>query len=220
MNRCKKKIKKGGGRRRRKRVLHQIIIINLVTILKDLSLNLRRIDPRNIILHIPCDQSSRVINDLGAHSDVALLHKGNSGLKVRGHLVADHHDREPSPAEGRDPQVVAESEALLGLDDAHAVELLEEVLRDFLADGVLGGHRLELGNEGSDVSTKVQVLDVVLALLDVKAADDFGLFEGFVVLPVDEVCLLEQLLFVVLELPDHCLLLMMLFFKVLLFFCS
>lgn len=121
---------------------HQVIVINLVTILQDLPLDLRRIDPCDIILHVSCDQGGWVVNYLGTNADMTLLHKSNSSLKVRRHFVADHDDWEPPAAERGHAKMVAEGEALLGRDEAYAVELLEEVFCDFLTHRVVGLHGL------------------------------------------------------------------------------
>ena len=70
-------------------------------------------------------------------ADVPLLDKGDGLLEGLAELEADQHYGEATAAEGRDGEGLALLQALLGGDEAHVEELLNEAVGDLHADGVL-----------------------------------------------------------------------------------
>lgn len=60
------------------RLSQKIKVIQLLTVPHDVTLDLAGVNPGDIVLHIPGNQVSRVIDDLSTNTNLALLDKGGS----------------------------------------------------------------------------------------------------------------------------------------------
>ena len=125
---------------------------------------------------------------------VALLDKGDGLLQGLTELHANENDRQTAATEGGHRQRLALQQTLLGRNEAHLEALVDELV------GSLGAHRvvlleqLELCGQLGDGAGDLAVLDIVVAVLHVVAAQDLDLAHVLVALPLQEVDLLQQLL--------------------------
>lgn len=56
----------------------QIKVIQLLTVTENVPLDLTGVDPGHEVLHVTCNQESRIIDNLGTDTDVALLDESGS----------------------------------------------------------------------------------------------------------------------------------------------
>lgn len=137
--------------------IQQIIIIHLVAVLHDSLLNLARVDPRDVILHIASDEEGRVGDDLRPDADVALFDErdglahisihphthaqGEYRLNTLHHPIPRHDDAQAPPTKRRHGDIVLHTRqprpllAVL-LQDAHGPQLLQDLALDLFPEGV------------------------------------------------------------------------------------
>lgn len=75
---------------------------------------------------------------------MALLNHGDGSLQMLGHPEARHDDGQPPPGERRDGDAILDRAELRGgRQDAHVVQLVQQELFGFPADGVVGREQAE-----------------------------------------------------------------------------
>jgi hypothetical protein len=156
----------------------------------------------------PSDQVGGICNDIGAHAHMALLDELDGGRDVVRHAQPGHDDGQASARKGRDGDLVLDvaqlaATAAAGAQDAQVEQLLQQQVLVLAAERIRGVEVREAVGELAHGAAQLVVLAVVVAALDGIAAHDGRLavvIVGFVGVEVD---LLEELLLVVLEFPDH-----------------
>ena len=83
------------------------------------------------------------------------------------------------------------------MDEAHVIELIDDLLRDLDADLALGGEVAQLRHQRPDEADEPKIAAVVLTVLEVVLFDAEGLVPQ-ILLVLEEVVLAEELLLVVL----------------------
>lgn len=69
-------------------ILQQIEVVEFVAVLENVSLDLRRVDPGDKILHIPRNHERWIRNNFRSHSDVTLLDEFRGGADLIRHLLS------------------------------------------------------------------------------------------------------------------------------------
>ena len=80
--------------------LQQVVVVQLVVVLADDSLDLGGVCPREEVLVSSGDQEGRVRDGVGSDAHVTLLDEGARLPNRLRHPQANHHDGQSPPAEG------------------------------------------------------------------------------------------------------------------------
>lgn len=111
--------------------------------------------------------------------------KGTHGADGLCHLGHGHEDGETAATKGSDGELVLDvAEFGCGVEDAHVVELAEELALHPGAEGVLGGEEGDAVCKGSEGAAELVVLVVVVAVLDVVPAHDLDFAEICILFPL------------------------------------
>lgn len=120
--------------------LQQLKVIELVAVLHDVLLDLAADGPGNEVFSRSSHQICRICDCLSANADVALLNHLGGRLDRLGHAQPRHNDGEAAAGKGGHGSAMLDGRKLRGRrNDAHIVELVEEELLVFAADGIIGG---------------------------------------------------------------------------------
>ena len=111
--------------------------------------------------------------------------------------------RQAPAAEGGRGQLVAQRQTLLGGNGAHVVQLVEQGVGELQTRRIPGVQLLQDAHEFGHHAAQLVVLLVVVAVLQVVPADHLDLAVVVLVLPLQEVDLLQELSLVELELPHR-----------------
>lgn len=82
--------------------LQELEIVQLVSVLHDVLLDLASHRPRHKVLRRSCNQVRRIGNRLYTDTDVTLLDHFRSGLNRLGHAQSRHDNRKASTRKGAD----------------------------------------------------------------------------------------------------------------------
>ena len=147
---------------------------------------------------LPCDEKGRVGDHLGPDPHMALLDVLCRRRHRLTHLESGHDDGQPPAADCRYAELVLQvAECGCGVEEAHPVQLLQQLLLVPSAKRVLRVKTRQTVRKVLQVPAELVVLAVVLALLKVVAPHDGHIAVLLVGPPLDQGDLLEQLLLMV-----------------------
>ena len=183
--------------------IHKVEIISLAFVVFNLLPDLAVLDPTDVVLHVPVDVKGRVGDCLNSHLDVALLDVHDCFLDSLGHLESLHDHGQPPPAHGSHVDLLTFLKPLSLLDQAHLMELVDQLLGlgDPVGVALLECH--EFGHNLLDLTNDFVVLLIVVSVLNVVPPEHVHLTDITIFFPVQEVGVFQKLLLVILKL-SHC----------------